>query len=153
MTDVFLNKLSLQIDRKWMTVSFDKFYGKIWLGFCLTQENAYSQRFHFKANTKSGSKATAPEANCPILFSPTLKLTLTLTGGGWGVAILLWGNCPYTGRAQVPFKNRTRDFQNSSPFKRSAYIFIWQSLEIWNVFITLTLKKRKAFLKNWSIAF
>ena len=85
MTDVFLNKLSLQIDRKWMAVSFDKFYGKIWLGFCLTQENAYSQRFHFKANTKSGSKATAPEANYPILFSPTLKLTLTLTGvgGGW----------------------------------------------------------------------
>ena len=57
---MFLNKVSLQIDRKWMAASFDKFYGKVCeLVFVLTQENAYSQRFHLKANRKSiGSSQT-----------------------------------------------------------------------------------------------
>ena len=51
---MFLNKVSLQIDRKRMAASFDKFYCKVCeLVFVLTQENAYSQRFHLKANRKS----------------------------------------------------------------------------------------------------
>ena len=33
--------------------SFQKVYGKIWVGFVLTLENAFSQRFHFEANRKS----------------------------------------------------------------------------------------------------
>ena len=40
---------------------------------------------------------------------------------------------------------------------RDMYVFMWQSLEVLNVFNTLTLKqisgKRKAFPKNWSTVF
>ena len=32
---------------------FRKFYGKTWVVFVLTQESAFSKRFHFKANKKS----------------------------------------------------------------------------------------------------
>ena len=37
-----------------MVAPFSKFYGKIWVGFCLnTLENAISPTFHFIANRKS----------------------------------------------------------------------------------------------------
>ena len=72
----FLNNVSLQIDRKWMTASFDKFYGKMCIGFCLDKEKKLFRR--------------------GFILKPTE-------------------------RAQVPLKNRARDFENNSPYKRSAY--------------------------------
>ena len=36
-----------------MVAPFCKFYGKNWVGFVLTLENAYSSRFHFKVNRKN----------------------------------------------------------------------------------------------------
>ena len=32
---------------------FSKFYGKTWVGFCLSSRKHFSQRFHFKTNRKS----------------------------------------------------------------------------------------------------
>ena len=48
-----LNKIFHQIDRKWMVAPLTNFYGKSWVGFVLTQENALSWRFHFIAKRKS----------------------------------------------------------------------------------------------------
>ena len=69
-----------------MIASFSKFYGKIWVGFCLNTGKLFfflkpTKRFHFKANRKS------------IGFS----------------------------------KKSTRDFQNSSPFERSACFYVTTS--------------------------
>ena len=36
-----------------MVASFSSFYGKTWVGFVLTFENAFVKSFHFKANRKS----------------------------------------------------------------------------------------------------
>ena len=36
-----------------MVALSSKFYDQIWAGFCLKTGNAFSQRFHFKANRKS----------------------------------------------------------------------------------------------------
>ena len=36
-----------------MVAPFSKFYSKSWVGFVLTLEKAFSQRFNFKANRKS----------------------------------------------------------------------------------------------------
>ena len=35
-----------------MVAHSSKFYGKIWVGFCLNTENAFSERFHFESNRK-----------------------------------------------------------------------------------------------------
>ena len=56
-----------------------------------------------------------------------------------------------TGRAQVPLKSGTRDFQNSLRL-RDRHVFIRQSVEILNIFNTITLKqtfwKTKAFFRK-----
>ena len=41
-----------QIDRKWAVAPFSRFYGKIRVGFVLTQESAISKRFHFNTAWK-----------------------------------------------------------------------------------------------------
>ena len=47
-----LNKVIYRVDRKIMAASLNMFYGKMWDCFVLTQENAFSWRFCFKANRK-----------------------------------------------------------------------------------------------------
>ena len=53
-TDVPLNKVIHQVDRKWMAAAFNKFHGKIWDGFCLNTRT----RFENLRNTslKKGTK-------------------------------------------------------------------------------------------------
>ena len=60
-------------------------------------------------------------------------------------------------RAQVLLKNSTRDFQNSSPFKRSACFYVTISGNCKRFQYTLTLKqifwKTKAFFKKLECRF
>ena len=51
--------------------SFQKVYGKIWVGFVLTLENAFSQSFHFEANRKS---IDSPKKTVLGIFKITLRL-------------------------------------------------------------------------------
>ena len=86
-----------------MVAPFSKFYGNIWVCFCLNCKTL-SQRFHFKAN-----------------------------------------------RENIDSSKKRYFFRNSSPFER-WHVFMRQTVEILDVFNTLTLKqifwKTETFFKK-----
>ena len=49
----FLKKVIHQVDTKWKSTSFNKFYRKYQLVFVWAQENASSYRFYFKVKRKT----------------------------------------------------------------------------------------------------
>ena len=48
-----LNMVIHRVDRKWMGASFNKFYCKIWDGFCLNTGKWFLLEVYFKANRKT----------------------------------------------------------------------------------------------------
>ena len=48
----YLKKVIHQTDRKWTIAPLSKFYAKLEFAFVLTHKNAFSQRFHLKANRR-----------------------------------------------------------------------------------------------------
>ena len=56
-TDVLKRWLIHQTERKQTVALFSNYYGRIWLVFVLTQENAFSWRLPFKVNRKNISSS------------------------------------------------------------------------------------------------
>ena len=94
-----------------MVAPFSKFYGKIWVGFCLNNEKCFFSKVSFLSQRKEHR-----------FFSKTVL-------GIFKIALRL----------------------------RDRHVFMWQSVEILNVFNTLTLKqifwKTKTFFKKLGYRF
>ena len=57
-----------------MVAPSSKFYGKMWVGFCLNTGKRLSKRFHFNANKKSiGSSKTSPQFERSACFYVTIN--------------------------------------------------------------------------------
>ena len=71
-----LKKVIHQIDKNWTVAPFSKFYGKIWVNFCLNTGNAFFKGFILKPVTDLLKNSTMDFQNSP----PFERTLVTITG-------------------------------------------------------------------------
>ena len=119
--------MNLQVDRKWMAAFFNKFYGKMWLGFCL------NTRKHFFVEVFLKKK-------------PAERSYVALKSGtrDFEIALRL--------RDRQAFKWQLPEVRSTAR-KRTRANKGWEGSKLGNLERTYFLNVPKPFIKNWSTAF